>query len=87
MVIYIVKSLKDLAVEILTTKCKKDKYEELVDFDLMEKCCDGHLLQGCAASSQFICDCDLEHEYCIYCRDENFRLKTLLSNWNVFAKM
>ena len=66
MVIYIVKSLEDLAVEILTTKCKKDKYEELVDFDLMEKCCGGHLLQGCAASSQFICDCGLEHEYCIY---------------------
>ena len=41
MLIYIVKFLKDIAFEKLTTKCKKDKYEEYDDFDLMEKCSDG----------------------------------------------
>ena len=63
MLIYIKKSLKAFALEPLTTKCKKDTYEELIDFDLMEKSCDGQLLQSCAASSEFICNCGLENEY------------------------
>ena len=57
--IYIIKSLKTLALETLTTKCKKDTYEELIDFDLMEKCFDGQLSQSCAKSSEFICNCGL----------------------------
>ena len=65
-VIYIVKSLKTLALETLTRKCKKDTYEELIDFDLVEKCCDGQLLQSCATSSEFICICGLEREYSRY---------------------
>ena len=47
MVIYIVKSLKTLVLEKLITKCKKDKYEEMIDLDLVEKCFDGQLLQSC----------------------------------------
>ena len=66
MLIYIIKSLKILALETLTTKCKKDTYEELIDFDLMEKCCDGQLLQRCATSSEFIFNCCLEREYSRY---------------------
>ena len=66
MLIYIVKFLKDITFEKLTTKCKKDKYEEYVDFDLMEECSDRQLLQSCAASGQFICECGLEREYSIY---------------------
>ena len=65
-VIYIVKFLKTLALETLTIKCKKDAYEELIDFDLMEKCCDGPLLQSCATSSEFICNCGLERQYSRY---------------------
>ena len=38
----------------------------MIDVDLMEKCCDGKLLQGCEASSKFICDCSLEHEHSKY---------------------
>ena len=64
--IYIVKSLKTLSLETLTTKCKKDTYEELIDFDLMEKCCDGRLLQSCTTSSEFICNYCLELEYSRY---------------------
>ena len=66
MLIYIIKSLKTLALETLTTKCEKDTYEELIDFDLIEKCCEGQLLQSCATSSEFICNCGLECEYSRY---------------------
>ena len=66
MVIYIIKSLKTVSPETLTTKCKKDTYEELIDFDLREKFCDGQFLQSCATSSEFICNCGLEHEYSRY---------------------
>ena len=33
-----IKSLKTLVLEKLTTKCQKYRYEEPIDFDLMEKC-------------------------------------------------
>ena len=32
----------------------------------MEKCCEGQLLQSCAASSEFICGCGLESKYFKY---------------------
>ena len=57
------KNLLTLALETLTTKCKKDIYEELIDFNLTGKCCDGQLLQSCATSSEFICNYGLEREY------------------------
>ena len=66
MLIYIIKSLKTLALETLATKCKKDTYEELIDFDLIEKFCDGQLLQRCATSSEFIFKTLLEREYSRY---------------------
>ena len=47
MVIYIVKSLNTLALEKLITKCRKDKYEEMSDLDLVQKSFDGQLLQSC----------------------------------------
>ena len=68
-VIYIVKPLKILALETLTTKRRKDTYEEFIDFDLMEKCCDGQLLQSYVRKSEFICYCVLEREYSRYYKE------------------
>ena len=79
MVIYIVTSLKTIALETLTKKCKKHTYEELIDFDLMGKCCDDQLLQSCSTSGEFICNCGLECEYSRYeeiksCEHKNYLL-------------
>ena len=66
MMTYIVKSLKTFSLEKLIMKCRKDTYEELIGFDLIEKYHHDQLLQNCTTNNEFICDCSLEHEYSRY---------------------
>ena len=56
------KSLKILVLKKLITKCQKYKYEEPIDFDLLEKCQEGELLQSCDKTSKFCCDCQKQYE-------------------------
>ena len=53
---------KNPCLEKLITKCQKYRYEEPVDFDLMEKCQEGELLQSCDKNSKFCCDCQKQYE-------------------------
>ena len=67
-------------------KCRKGTYEELINFDLIEKCHHGQLLQNCATNNEFICDCSLEDEYSRY-EEIKMAFITLLFNWYIVTEL
>ena len=61
MLVMIAKSLKTLALEKLTTKCKQNNYEdedeELKTSDLSEYCLIATFLESCNRNNYFLCEC------------------------------